>query len=83
MTKYILDNCPRKYHARIVPDYRLCRLTNGHNGILTLALALGCKRTVIDTEYLACLHQDNVEVNWDGTSSIVENGIVTRKGMFD
>lgn len=63
VTRYILDNCPTKYHAHIVPDY-----------------SLGCKRTVIDTGYLACLHQDNIKVNWDGISSIVEHGVVTLKG---
>ena len=46
------------------------------------SLALGCKRVLFDTDYLRALHQDNVEVNWDGIGSIVKNGIVTQKGAF-
>jgi len=42
--------------------------------------ALGCKRILFDTDYLRALHQDNIEVNWDGIDSIVKNGIVTKKG---
>jgi cation diffusion facilitator CzcD-associated flavoprotein CzcO len=45
-------------------------------------LALGCKRILFDTDYLSALHQDNVEVNWDGIDSIVKNGILTRQGEF-
>jgi len=37
--------------------------------------APGCKRIIIDSDYLACLHRNNVSLNWDGIDSIVESGI--------
>ncbi|KAK0229195.1 hypothetical protein EDD85DRAFT_851939 [Armillaria nabsnona] len=40
----------------------------------------GCKRLIIDTDYLAALHRPNLSLNWDGIESIVEDGIVTKKG---
>ncbi|TFK64156.1 FAD/NAD(P)-binding domain-containing protein [Pluteus cervinus] len=41
---------------------------------------LGCKRVIFDTDYLATLHQSNVELNHDGIASITQNGIITRGG---
>ncbi|KXT07331.1 hypothetical protein AC578_437 [Pseudocercospora eumusae] len=42
---------------------------------------IGCKRKVMDTDYLACLHRDNVElVHDDLVESITENGVVTKSG---
>jgi cation diffusion facilitator CzcD-associated flavoprotein CzcO len=47
---------------------------------LIVVLAIGCKRIIIDTDYLAALHRPNVDLNWDGIQEIVEDGIVTKKG---
>lgn len=49
-------------------------------GRLTPTLAAGCKRLLIDSDYLSALHQDNVTMNWEGISSIVPDGIITQKG---
>ncbi|CAI6335770.1 unnamed protein product [Periconia digitata] len=42
---------------------------------------IGCKRKVLDTDYLASLHKDNVElVHDDPVEEITENGVKTRSG---
>lgn len=42
---------------------------------------IGCKRRVMDTDYLACLHQENVElVHNDPIDHITERGITTKSG---
>ena len=42
---------------------------------------IGCKRKVLDTEYLATLHKENVELlHDDPVQEIVENGVRTKKG---
>lgn len=42
---------------------------------------IGCKRKVLDTEYLATLHKENVELlHDDPVQEILENGVRTKKG---
>ncbi|KAF2224979.1 cyclohexanone 1,2-monooxygenase, partial [Elsinoe ampelina] len=42
---------------------------------------IGCKRKVLDTDYLACLWRDNMElVPNDPIDHIVEDGVVTKSG---
>ncbi|KAJ7061489.1 FAD/NAD-binding domain-containing protein [Mycena amicta] len=41
---------------------------------------LGCKRILFDNNYLACLHQPNVSMNWDGIAEVREDGLVTKTG---
>lgn len=42
---------------------------------------IGCKRKVMDTGYLECLHRDNVElIADDGVQQITENGVRTKSG---
>lgn len=42
---------------------------------------IGCKRKVMDTDYLACLHGDNVELDsHDPIAEIVETGVLTKSG---
>ncbi|KAF5392998.1 hypothetical protein D9757_001318 [Collybiopsis confluens] len=43
-------------------------------------IALGCKRIIIDTDYLTSLHRLNVSMNFDGINCISEDGIVTNEG---
>lgn len=43
-------------------------------------IAFGCKRMILDTDYLAALHRPNLSPTWDGIASITENGIITKKG---
>lgn len=46
----------------------------------TLYIAVGCKRTIIDTGYLKCLSQDNVTLRWDEIDRVVADGIKTKSG---
>ncbi|UPX13704.1 uncharacterized protein EKO05_0004203 [Ascochyta rabiei] len=42
---------------------------------------IGCKRKVLDTEYLKCLWRDNVElIHDDPVEKIIEDGVVTKSG---
>jgi len=42
---------------------------------------IGCKRKVMDTGYLECLHRDNVElIADDGVQKITETGVSTKSG---
>ncbi|GAP89411.1 putative flavin monooxygenase FMO [Rosellinia necatrix] len=42
---------------------------------------IGCKRRVMDTDYLGCLHRDNVELIYkDPIEEIVEDGVRTKSG---
>lgn len=44
---------------------------------------VGCKRRVMDTDYLECLHRDNVELVYqDPIEEIVENGVRTKSGRI-
>jgi hypothetical protein len=45
-------------------------------------LELGCKRIVFDAGYLKAMHKPNMSMNFDGIQSIVEDGIITKTGMF-
>ncbi|OCH95145.1 FAD/NAD(P)-binding domain-containing protein [Obba rivulosa] len=39
-----------------------------------------CKRLVMETGYLASLHKPNMNVNWDGIDTLVEEGVRTKTG---
>lgn len=42
---------------------------------------IGCKRKVMDTDYLACLHRENVElVHSDPIQEILPNSVLTKSG---
>ncbi|KAJ2984459.1 hypothetical protein NUW58_g6046 [Xylaria curta] len=44
---------------------------------------VGCKRRVMDSDYLTSLHRDNVELVYkDPIENIVENGVLTESGRF-
>lgn len=44
---------------------------------------IGCKRRVNDTDYLLCLHRDNVELVYDDPiQEIVEDGVKTKSGRL-
>jgi len=40
----------------------------------------GCKRIIVDPNYLAALHQPNVDLNWTAIQEIVEDGVVLKTG---
>jgi hypothetical protein len=48
---------------------------------LTPKTEIGCKRKVNDTDYLTCLHNDNVDLVWaDPIDEITESGVRTKSG---
>jgi cation diffusion facilitator CzcD-associated flavoprotein CzcO len=40
----------------------------------------GCKRLIVDPNYLKSLGRPNVDLNWDGIDEVVEEGIKTKIG---
>lgn len=52
-----------------------------YHDILIPQTELGCKRRVMDTDYLACLHRENMElVHSDPIESITATGVRTNSG---
>ncbi|KAL2867131.1 flavin-containing monooxygenase [Aspergillus lucknowensis] len=52
-----------------------------YHDILLPKVELGCKRRVMDTDYLACLHRENMElVHSDPIKSITTTGVRTKSG---
>lgn len=43
--------------------------------------APGCKRIIVDPQYLKSLNRPNVSLKWDGIETIVENGIKLKTGV--
>ncbi|KAF8161885.1 hypothetical protein BJ912DRAFT_865240 [Pholiota molesta] len=41
---------------------------------------LGCKRVIFDAKYLSALHRPNLDINYEGIETIVEDGILTKTG---
>lgn len=63
----------RKYVQRMAPEKYWDALIPNHE--------IGCKRKVMDTDYLACLHRKNMElVHDDPAEEILEDGVRTRSG---
>ncbi|KAJ7477977.1 hypothetical protein B0H11DRAFT_1726105, partial [Mycena galericulata] len=63
---YMMRATPAEYLDQVVPS------NSAHK--------LGCKRVVIDTNYLASLGRPNMSLIWDPIESINEDGILTEKG---
>ncbi|KAG7447924.1 FAD/NAD(P)-binding domain-containing protein [Guyanagaster necrorhizus] len=40
----------------------------------------GCKRVIVDSDYLTCLKQPNVSLNWGTIESVVEEGVKLKNG---
>jgi L-lysine 6-monooxygenase (NADPH-requiring) len=78
---------PRADHSELLSVPRAAGWKAGR--LMLFPPAVGCKRILLDAGYLSALHRDNVTVNWEGISSIVKDGIITRTGkvvwycMFD
>lgn len=50
-----------------------------HNKLIP-TYKVGCRRLIFNSFYLESLHRPNMRLNWDGIDSIVEDGIITKKG---
>ena len=44
--------------------------------------AAGCKRIIVDPQYLESLNRPNVSLKWDAIEAIVEDGIKLKTGVF-
>jgi len=76
----MLQNTPSKYHDKLIPTYRQLFDHYSCGYPVDVILAPGCKRLIFDTDYTSTLHRPNMALNWDGIASIVETGVVTKKG---
>jgi cation diffusion facilitator CzcD-associated flavoprotein CzcO len=73
----------RKGWAKTAEDYIRANAPEKHRDFLVPKTEVGCKRRVNDTDYLACLHRDNVELVYeDAIEEIVPSGVRTRSGRL-
>lgn len=71
----------REEWTRVATGYIRSAAPQKYANALIPTTMIGCKRRVNDTDYLACLHRNNVElVHDDPISEIVEDGVRTRSG---
>lgn len=62
-------------------DYMRRTAPEKYHAALTPKTEIGCKRKVMDTDYLACLHRENMElVSSDPITEITESGVRTKSG---
>ncbi|KAK2871888.1 hypothetical protein FQN49_002725 [Arthroderma sp. PD_2] len=62
-------------------DYMKRTAPAKYHDVLTPKIEFGCKRKVMDTDYFACLHRENMElVATDPIEEITETGIITKSG---
>lgn len=71
----------RRQWAKEAADYIRREAPAKYRDFLVPKTEIGCKRRVNDTDYLACLHRDNVELVYDDPiDEIIEAGVRTRSG---
>ncbi|KII91073.1 hypothetical protein PLICRDRAFT_174399 [Plicaturopsis crispa FD-325 SS-3] len=68
----IAKNALTRYMLKIAPEKYREQLVPSYSP--------GCRRVIIDTEYLESLSRPNVSANFDGINEVVEDGIITGKG---
>jgi cation diffusion facilitator CzcD-associated flavoprotein CzcO len=83
MTKYITMTAPKKYHSKLIPQYRTathCLLF--HKDLLNhvFRVAPGCKRIILDPGYLESLHRPNMTLSYDTITRIVPEGVQLENG---
>ncbi|PGH18933.1 hypothetical protein AJ80_04260 [Polytolypa hystricis UAMH7299] len=62
-------------------DYMKKTAPARYQDALTPKTVIGCKRKVMDTEYLECLHRENMElVSSDPIEKVTETGVQTKSG---
>ena len=72
---------PEKHHKNLIPTYREHACTLSFYALLIILLAMGCKRIVIDPDYLVSLQRSNIDLEWDPITEITESGITTKSGI--
>ncbi|KAJ7334911.1 hypothetical protein DFH08DRAFT_749981 [Mycena albidolilacea] len=70
----------RSRSSALLKRYIMATAPKETHGNLLPDYALGCKRIIINQNYLESLHRPNLALNWDGIQSIYEDGIVTKTG---
>jgi cation diffusion facilitator CzcD-associated flavoprotein CzcO len=84
MTRYIRRTAPKEEVDKLIPSY--CKFRAQIRLVVLLVkeehacTAPGCKRIIVDPDYLKCLHRPNVSVKWDGIEEIIEEGIKLKTG---
>ena len=67
--------------SKTAEDYIRTNAPAKYREFLVPKTEIGCKRRVNDTDYLACLHRDNVELVYDDAiQEIVQSGVRTKSG---
>lgn len=73
----------RQQWAKDATEYIKKMAPDKYTDFLVPKTEVGCKRRVNDTDYLACLHRDNVELVYeDPIDRIVSDGVRTKSGRF-
>ncbi|KGO65511.1 Flavin monooxygenase FMO [Penicillium italicum] len=73
----------RKMHAQTQGAYIQRTSPAKYHEFLIPKTEVGCKRRVMDSDYLQSLHRDNVELVYeDPIREIVEHGVLTKSGRF-
>ncbi|KAF8636871.1 hypothetical protein AX16_010929 [Volvariella volvacea WC 439] len=70
--RIITEVVAKNYVRSVAPSQYLDKLIPDYT--------LGCRRLVLDTNYLSSLHRPNLTPTWDGVSGFYEDGIITKKG---
>ncbi|KAM5356896.1 hypothetical protein ACJ41O_003542 [Fusarium nematophilum] len=80
----VIEGAPtRNTWAKEATDYIRKTAPERYHDFLVPKTEVGCKRRVNDTDYLACLHRDNVELVYDDPIDKVEaTGVRTRSGRL-
>ncbi|CCG83466.1 Monooxygenase [Taphrina deformans PYCC 5710] len=71
----------REKYQKQITGYIENKCPPQYRDIIVPDFAIGCKRRVIDTGYLDCLHKDNMDVTRDGIVEIKENSVITKSGQ--
>ncbi|KAI1423130.1 putative monooxygenase [Xylaria sp. FL1777] len=73
----------RKMYTDYFGEYIRRASPKKYHEFLIPKIEIGCKRRVMDTDYLECLHRDNVELVYkDPIEEVVENGVRTKSGRI-
>lgn len=68
------------YTRKVMTDYIKKMAPKEHVDKLIPSYAPGCRRIIVDSDYLACLSRPNVTLTWEGVDSLVEEGIRLKSG---
>ncbi|KAF7973421.1 hypothetical protein HWV62_15231 [Athelia sp. TMB] len=69
-----------KHHNIIASFVRQATAPKEYHESLIPKFSPGCKRIIVDPDYLSCLNRKNVSLEWSPIEGIVENGIKLKSG---